>query len=72
MCVSMMFYSLLELPLTESRVQDKLFLFVTSITHLKAIDNQVGSCCPVTATVFTHALRRENLRCIHVNVGVGF
>lgn len=43
MYIFVMFYSLLEIPLTESSVQDRLLYSVTSITTLKATDNHVGS-----------------------------
>lgn len=53
MCISMMFYSLLEIPLTESSVQDRLLYIVTSITNMKATDNHVGSWYPITASFHT-------------------
>lgn len=52
MCIFVMFYSLLEIPLTESSVQDRLLYSVTSITTMKATDNHVSSWYPIPAHSF--------------------
>lgn len=58
MYIFVTFYSLLEIPLTESSVQDRLLYSVSSITTLKATDNHVGSWYPIPASFYKYSQRR--------------